>query len=183
MFKLNIASSPIAEEDADAKQAAMSNVANTLTQMAAPSRKLGTVRGRRDVRNTIYVPPPSLPEPELTNENPFPTSPSLPSQSSKPTTVAALTSEASIAATSDTQSIRSANSLVSLAHLKHPEMHQPGLNASVIETVSATFEDGTVKSAKVHGEIAFAYHATGDAPQGKSSFRSADFKMLTLYRT
>ncbi|KXH66860.1 SAFF domain-containing protein [Colletotrichum salicis] len=180
MFKLNIANSPIAEEDADAKQAAMSNVANTLTQMAAPSRKLGTVRGRREVRNTIYVPPPSLPEPELTNENPFPTSPSLPSQSSKPTTVAALTSEASIAATSDTQSIRSANSLVSLAHLKHPEMHEPGLNASVIETVSATFEDGAVKSAKVHGEIAFAYHATGDAPQEHQTIRINNFPSLEV---
>ncbi|TQN74079.1 Cytoskeletal protein syp1, partial [Colletotrichum shisoi] len=180
MFKLNIASSPIAEEDADAKQAAMSNVANTLTQMAAPSRKLGTVRGRRDVRNTIYVPPPNMPEPELTTENPFPTSPSLPSQSSKPTTVAALTSEASIAATSDTQSIRSANSLVSLAHLKHPEMHEPGLNASVIETVSATFEDGTVTSAKVHGEIAFAYQAAGDSRPDRETIRINNFSNLEV---
>ncbi|KAK2028019.1 SAFF domain-containing protein [Colletotrichum zoysiae] len=180
MFRLNIASSPIAEEDADAKQAAMSNVANTLTQMAAPSRKLGTVRGRRDVRNTIYVPPPSMPEPELTSENPFPTSPSLPSQSSKPTTVAALASEASIAATSDTQSIRSANSLVSLAHLKHPEMHEPGLNASVIETVSATFEDGTVTSAKVHGEIAFAYQAAGDSRPDHETIRINNFPSLEV---
>ncbi|KAK2040806.1 SAFF domain-containing protein [Colletotrichum somersetense] len=180
MFRLNIASSPIAEEDADAKQAAMSNVANTLTQMAAPSRKLGTVRGRRDVRNTIYVPPPSMPEPELTSENPFPTSPSLPSQSSKPTTVAALASEASIAATSDTQSIRSANSLVSLAHLKHPEMHEPGLNASVIETVSATFEDGTVTSAKVHGEIAFAYQAAGNSRPDHETIRINNFPSLEV---
>ncbi|KAK1972459.1 SAFF domain-containing protein [Colletotrichum sublineola] len=180
MFRLNIASSPIAEEDADAKQAAMSNVANTLTQMAAPSRKLGTVRGRRDVRNTIYVPPPSMPEPELTSENPFPTSPSLPSQSSKPTTVAALASEASIAATSDTQSIRSANSLVSLAHLKHPEMHEPGLNASVIETVSATFEDGTVTSAKVQGEIAFAYQAAGDSRPDRETIRINNFPVLEV---
>ncbi|KAL0930448.1 fes cip4 domain-containing protein [Colletotrichum truncatum] len=178
MFKLNIQSSPIAEEDADAKEAALSNVANTLTQMAAPSRKMGTVRGRRDVRNTIYVPPPNVPE--LTNDNPFPTSPSLPSQSSKPTTVAALASEASIAATSDTQSIRSANSLMSLAHLKHPEMHEPGLNASIIETVSATFEDGEVKNAKVHGEIAFAYHATGDAAQDRETIRINNFPNLEV---
>ncbi|OLN95841.1 Cytoskeletal protein syp1 [Colletotrichum chlorophyti] len=178
LFKLNIQSSPIAEEDADAKQAAMSNVANTLTQMAAPSRKMGTVRGRRDVRNTIYVAPPNMPE--LTNDNPFPTSPSLPSQSSKPTTVAALASEASIAATSDTQSIRSANSLVSLAHLKHPEMHDAGLNASVIETVSATFEDGIVKSAKVHGEIAFAYNATGDVSQERETIRINNFPSLEV---
>ncbi|KAF6817102.1 Cytoskeletal protein syp1 [Colletotrichum plurivorum] len=178
LFKLNIQNSPIAEEDAEAKQAAMSNVANTLTQMAAPSRKIGTVRGRRDVRNTIYVPPPNMPE--LTNDNPFPTSPSLPSQSSKPTTVAALASEASIAATSDTQSIRSANSLVSLAHVKHPEMHEPGLNASVIETVSATFEDGTVTSAKVHGEIALSYHATGDSAKDREIIRINNFPNLEV---
>ncbi|KAF9874764.1 fes cip4 domain-containing protein [Colletotrichum karsti] len=178
MFKLNIASSPIAEEDADAKEAALTNVANTLTQMAAPSRKLGTVRGRRDVRNTIYVPPPNMPE--LTNENPFPTSPSLPSQSSKPTTVAALASEASIAATSDTQSIRSANSLVSLAHLKHPDMHEPGLNASIIETVSATFEEGEVKSAKVQGEIAFAYHAAENSAQEREIIRINNFPSLEV---
>ncbi|TEA14348.1 Cytoskeletal protein syp1 [Colletotrichum sidae] len=162
MFKLNIQNSPIVEEDADAKEAAMSNVANTLTQMAAPSRKIGTIRGRRDVRNTIYGAPPNMPE--LTSDNPFPTSPSLPSQSSKPTTVAALASEASIAATSDTQSIRSANSLMSLAHLKHPEMHEPGLNASIIETVSATFEEGVVTSSKIHGEIAFAYRSGENSP-------------------
>ncbi|KAJ0278614.1 hypothetical protein COL940_007196 [Colletotrichum noveboracense] len=178
MFKLNIASSPIQEEDADAKEAALNSVANTLTQMAAPSRKLGTVRGRRDVRNTIYVPPPNMPE--LTNENPFPTSPSLPSQSSKPTTVAALASEASIAATSDTQSIRSANSLMSLAHLKHPEMHEPGLNASIIETVSATFEEGEVKNAKVHGEIAFAYHPAGDASPERETIRINNFPSLEV---
>jgi F-BAR domain only protein len=161
VFKLNIQSSPVEQEDPDAKKAAFSNVANTLTQMGLPSRKAGTIRGRRDVRNTIYVPPPNVPE--GSSENPFPPSPALPSIASKPAAVAALVSEASIAGTSDSQSIRSANSLGSLVHVKHPEMLEPGLNSSIIETVSATFEDGVIKSAKVSGEIAFSYNFSASA--------------------
>ncbi|KAM0270253.1 hypothetical protein ACHAQH_009493 [Verticillium albo-atrum] len=166
MFKLNIQSSPIHEEDPEESKAAITNVASTLGKMSAPSRKMGTVRGRRDVRNTIYVPAP--PGPDLTNENPFPASPPLSSQPSRPSAVATLASEASIAATSDTQSIRSANSLSSLAHLKHPEMTGPGLNSSIIETVSATFEDGATKSVKISGEIAFSYHADSDTRESES---------------
>jgi F-BAR domain only protein len=168
LFKLNIQNEPVAEEDPDAKQAAMSNVANTLTQMALPSRKMGTVRGRRDVRSTIYVPAPTA-LPELTNENPFPPSPSLPTVPSKPAAVAALASEVSLAGTSDTQSIRSANSLASLPHIKHPEMSGPGLNASIIETVSASFEDGAIKTVKIGGEIAFCYNAS-DTSNENSEF-------------
>lgn len=157
-FKLNISSSPIAEEDPEASKAAMSNVATTLTQMAAPSRRTGTVRGRRDVRNTVYFPSP-VTSPELGGSEQFPL-PGLQSatQTPKPPAVATLASEASVAGASDTQSIRSANSLASLAHVKHPELDGPGLNCSIIETVSATFEDGAVKNAKIGGEIAFAYH-------------------------
>ncbi|TPX15975.1 uncharacterized protein E0L32_000309 [Thyridium curvatum] len=162
LFSLNIKNEPVAEEDADAKKAALSNVANTLS-MAMPSRKTGTVRGRRDVRNTIYVP--SVPTPETSSESPFPIpSPSLSSSISRPPAVAALQSEASIAGTSDTQSVRSATSLGSLVHLKHPDLHNPGLSSSIIETVSATFSREGLVSAKVSGEIAFAYNATDDTP-------------------
>ncbi|EFX05725.1 hypothetical protein CMQ_3794 [Grosmannia clavigera kw1407] len=157
-FKLNIQEEPVADEDADAKKAAMSNVANTLT-MAMPSRKGGTVRGRRDVRNTIYVP--SMPVPDLpTSSSPSlrPTSPTISPPGSRPAAVAALASENSIGNASDTQSIRSATSLGGLAHLKHPDMSGPGLSTSVIETVSASFEDGELKLAKIAGEIAFAYN-------------------------
>lgn len=175
-FKLNIQNEPVPEEDADAKKAAVANVANTLStlSMGMPSRKMGTVRGRREVRNTIYVPPPPAPAPLA--EVPPATSPSLPrsptfsstTTTSKPTAVAALTSESSLAGTSDTQSIRSATSLTALAHLKHPDMTNPGLNSSIIETVSAHFEDGELKSARIAGEIAFAYNTTADSP-GKES--------------
>lgn len=167
-FKLNIADTPIAEEDPEESQAAISNVASTLTKMSTPGRKVGTVRGRRDVRNTIYVPSPStMPtagDQELTNDNPFPASPPLQAQVTGGSAVAALASQASIAATSDTQSIRSANSLGGLANFKHPEMRDEGLNSSIIETISASFEDGVVRSAKISGEIAFSYHGEAGAP-------------------
>ncbi|KAJ9150857.1 SAFF domain-containing protein [Pleurostoma richardsiae] len=178
-FKLSIQSSPVAEEDPQAKQAALSNVTNALSTMGMPSRKTGTIRGRRDVRNTIYVPSTSsLPEssPSLAAlaepTQALPPSPALPvtlpggssSVSSRPSAFHALTSEASVAGTSDTQSVRSGASLGSLAHGKHPEMSALGLNSSIVESVSATFEDGTVKTAKISGEIAFAYNADGPAP-------------------
>jgi len=163
VFKLNIQNEPVGEEDADAKQAAISSVANTLS-MAMPSRKAGTVRGRRDVRNTIYGGPAGI-LPESSSEAVVPTpSPALSSLISKPSAVAALASEASVAATSDTQSVRSATSLGSLTQVKHPDMHTLGLNSSIIETVSATFEEGEVKSAKVSGEIAFSYITSLDTP-------------------
>jgi hypothetical protein len=49
-------------------------------------------------------------------------------------------------------------------------MHQPGLNASIIETVSATFENGTIQTAKVSGEVALVYNKVDiddEAPPSK----------------
>ncbi|KAM7219014.1 Muniscin C-terminal mu homology domain containing protein [Rhypophila decipiens] len=173
-FRLSIKNEPIAEEDQEEKKAALSNVANTLTQMGIPSRKSGTVRGRRDVRNTIYMP--SLPVPEH-SENPFPPSPAMNATSTpalpKPTPSSTFMSETSHGSyASDTQSIRSGTSFggassYSVARLKHPDMHGPeygpGLHSSVMETVSATFQDGVIKSAKVNGEIALSYNPDPDS--------------------
>lgn len=179
MFRLNIQNSPIAEEDPDASKAAISNVANTLSTMIMPARRAGTVRGRRDVRNTIYMPasPPtaasdlggSLAVAEPTQN--LPPSPALQaagsSMSSRPSAIQTLASEASGTATSDTQSIRSATSLGSLLHGKHPDLTAPGLNSSIVETVSATFEEGVLKSVKISGEVAFAYNGDGIVSDGK----------------
>lgn len=171
MFKLNIQNEPIAEEDQDAKQAALSNVANALT-MGMPSRRAGTVRGRRDVRNTVYMP--SLPTHEIPSENPFPPSPSLPTSATmpKPTPSATFASETSHA--SDTQSIRSGTSFggtssySGVVRLKHPDMHGPGygpgLHSSIIETVSAVFQDGEPNSVKVTGEIALSHVPDPNSP-------------------
>ncbi|KAJ4289469.1 Suppressor of Profilin deletion [Collariella sp. IMI 366227] len=162
MFKLNIQNEPIPEEDQDAKQAALSSVANALTTMGMPSRKSGTVRGRREVRNTVYVP--TLPTHELSSENPFPHA-------------------------SDTRSIRSgtsfggASSYGSIAGLKHPEMHGPGygpgLHSSIIETVSAVFQDGEPHSVKVTGEVALAYAPDINSPfTDHETIRLNNFSLL-----
>ncbi|KAI1134390.1 Muniscin C-terminal mu homology domain-containing protein [Hypoxylon sp. FL0543] len=158
LFKLNIQKEPVAEEDPEEKKAALSNVANSLSAMGIPARRAGTIRGRRDVRNTIYVPAPVSEGSPAENSGPFPAS--FHALSSKPAGVATLASEASVAGTSDTQSIRSGNSLSSIVHVKHPDMHEPGLNSSIMETVSATFDNGQVQSVKVNGEIAFSYNVS-----------------------
>ncbi|KAI8715164.1 MHD domain-containing protein [Fusarium sp. LHS14.1] len=166
LIKVNIQQTPVEEEDPDAKLAALSSVANSL-KIGPATRRTGTVRGRRDVRHTVYVPPPSMPESGTDSSvGGFPVSPSLPATSfTKSGTVAALASEASIAGTSDTQSVRSGNSLGSLAHPKHPDMTAPGLNSSIIESVSAVFEEGGIKSASITGEVAFVNNPneSGDA--------------------
>lgn len=173
-LNVNIQREPIADEDPDAKKAALSNVAHTLTTMGMPSRKTGTIRGRREVRSTIYIPPPHEP----TSDQPFPPSPALPPQFSKPSGSTGLVSEASIAATSDTQSVRSGNSLMSLAHFKHPDMHGPGLNSSIIESVSASFENGEVTSAKINGEIAFQCNDAAPGTLSQESIRINNFTQL-----
>ncbi|TGJ88371.1 hypothetical protein E0Z10_g391 [Xylaria hypoxylon] len=173
-FKLNIQKEPVAEEDEEAKKVALSNVANSLSAMGAPARRLGTIRGRRDVRNTIYVP-----GPVSENSASSTMTPSIPTLFSRATGVSTLASEASVAGTSDTQSIRSANSLSSVVQPKHPDMHQPGLNSSLIETVSATFESGAVKSVKVSGEIALSFNPADDQnPPSHLSVRINNFSLL-----
>ncbi|PFH59910.1 hypothetical protein XA68_11709 [Ophiocordyceps unilateralis] len=158
LLKLNIQNKPIDEEDPEAKQAALSSVANTLKAGTA-TRRSSTFRGRRDIRNTIYLPTPTSSIRESQSDGAMPSitgSPPLTSSSfSRPTPVAALASETSVAGTSDSQSVRSGNSLGSMGHVRHPDMTGPGLHGSVIETVSAVFEDGEVKSAAITGEIAF----------------------------
>jgi len=159
-FKLDIRKEPIPEQDADA-QAALSSVANTLrSSQLTPNRKAGTVRGRRDVRNTVYVP--SANSLDVSHpDNAIPPSPGIPA--GRAAALAALTTGDSTAATSsDTTSIRSGHSLTAHAAVKHLDMHQPGLNASIIETMSATLENGLFTSAKINGEIALIHNKTDD---------------------
>jgi hypothetical protein len=85
-------------------------------------------------------------------------------------------------AASDTQSIRSGRSLSSSASttIKHPDLHQPGLNASLVETVSAWFEQGTVTKAMVIGQVALAYNPIdlSAGPFGTESVRLENFPVL-----
>jgi hypothetical protein len=165
-FKLDIRKDPILEQDADA-QAALSNVANTLrsSQMPTPTRKLGTVRGRRDVRNTIFVPSSNSLD-VISPDHPMPPSPGF--SAARAAALGSLTTNdhRSAPSVSDTTSIRSGHSLMNHALVKHAEMHHPGLNASIIETMSASFENGIIKTSKINGEIALLYNknTTEDSP-------------------
>jgi hypothetical protein len=168
LFKLNIQNKPVEEEDPDEKRAALSNVANSLKANPV-MRRAGTMRGRRDVRNTIYAPSPNVADSFIEGSVPGLTgSPSLPSSfSSRPTAVAALASEPSIAGTSDTRSVRSGNSLGSLPNVKHADMTGPGLNSSIVESVSVLFEGSELKNASISGEVAFVNN-----PSDENMFKS-----------
>ncbi|KAH7313014.1 Muniscin C-terminal mu homology domain-containing protein [Rhexocercosporidium sp. MPI-PUGE-AT-0058] len=156
-FKLDIRKDPIPEQDADA-QAALSSVANTLRSSTTPSRKAGTVRGRRDVRNTIFMPPMPTSLDVASPDNQYPPSPGI--APGRAAALAALSSgeHAGPPTASDTTSIRSGHSLANHAVVKHTESHTPGLHASIIETVSVTFENGVVKTSKINGEIALVHN-------------------------
>lgn len=82
---------------------------------------------------------------------------------------------------SDAQSIRSSHSLSGgmSAIIKHPEMHQPGLNASIVETVSAWFSQNQVTKALVTGELALAYNVGGaTSASGTENIRLENFPVL-----
>ena len=173
-FKLNIRDAPIGEEDQAAQQSAFSTVANTLRSQAANPRKPSSNRGRRDVRNTIFVPSgQSLESAGLGGLPPFGASPS--STTSNPPM------PADAYRGSDAQSIRSAHSIGSTtnAAIIHPSMHQPGLNASIVETVSATFSQGHVTKAVVIGEMALQHNAGDNASaSGSDVVRLENFPVL-----
>ncbi|TQV92696.1 Fes/CIP4 domain-containing protein [Cordyceps javanica] len=169
-FKLSIQNQPISEEDPDEKQAAFSSVANTL-KLNSTAQRSRTVRGRRDVRNTIYNPAGGLPD-ALSDTSLA----SLPV--SKPTVASTLTSEHSTTGVSDSQSVRSGTSLGNFAHVKHPDMSSPGLGSSIIETVSAQFEDGEIKNVTIAGEIAFAYNSDESNDKTHETIRINDFARL-----
>ncbi|KAI9685314.1 MAG: hypothetical protein M1822_004687 [Bathelium mastoideum] len=84
---------------------------------------------------------------------------------------------------SDTQSIRSQRSALSShsATIKHPELHSPGLNSSVVETVNVWFEQGAVTKAIVIGELALAYNPIdvyAPAQFGSDTIRLENFAIL-----
>jgi len=63
--------------------------------------------------------------------------------------------------------------------MRHPDLHQPGLGASVVETSSAWFSQGQVTKAVVIGELALAYNATNASSQPLTeSIRLENFPVL-----
>ncbi|KAI5821202.1 Muniscin C-terminal mu homology domain-containing protein [Pyronema omphalodes] len=145
-FKVEIKNDVIHEEEEEA-DAALSKVAETLRAQNTVSRK---TRGRRDVRNTVFYPNPEL-TPDLTGSPPL-TPMRMPPRS-----------PGGFEDNSDTRSIKSAHSVNSLAAniMRHPDLLAPGLSASLIESVSITFEAHRPVKTLVHGEIALAYNPLG----------------------
>lgn len=133
---------------------------------------MASVRGRRDVRNTMFYPNPVEPADTRTTSNIGATAAISTGAAAAVAGAADLVSPIKRAETpstipedravSDSTSVHSSHSLAGLVH--HPELHEPGLNASIVETVSTTFSEGEVTRSFVVGEIALAYNASSDFP-------------------
>jgi len=80
----------------------------------------------------------------------------------------------------DAQSIRSGRSLTSNSSQghKHPDLTEIGLNASIIETVSAWFENGAISRSVVIGEVAMAHNAIGHGIPVNETIRLDNFSSL-----
>lgn len=81
----------------------------------------------------------------------------------------------------DNQSIRSGRSLTSTGSQghRHPELHETGLNSSIVETISARFQDGQLSSSSLVGEIALAYNAADfSSPSRTDNIRLENFSSL-----
>ena len=101
--------------------------------------------------------PSNPPLPTQETASPLPT-PEATSSGSLPRHNAATNVIAEDQAMSDTTSIRSSHTQRSLSGFApHPELHEPGLNASIIETVNMWFSDGSAPKSLVVGELALAY--------------------------
>lgn len=176
---------PIQEDESEA-QLALSSIANQLRTQAQSSginRVQGSVRGRRDVRNTMFIPndaldsipaipkagaPLAMPAASSSNEN------ILASPIQRPPVAPALHEDHGVG--SDTTSVYSSRSLGGPSN--HADLHEPGLNVSILETVHSWFTDSGVNKAFVLGEIAFAYNSTGGVDAEHETIRLQHFELL-----
>lgn len=139
-------------------------------------RNTGTIRGRRDVRNTVFIPPPAT---ENSVTSPMSDISSAMSPPIKPTTPILGMSIPEDRAMSDTTSVHSSHTLHSISGpVSHPELHEPGLHASIIETVNAWFEDSNASRSFVVGELALAYNHADDANAQDQVVRLNNFAIL-----
>ncbi|KAI1947109.1 Suppressor of Profilin deletion [Ophidiomyces ophidiicola] len=185
-LNLTIRDQPIQEDEGEAKQA-MNDMASTLRLQAKQSglgRGPGTLRGRRDVRNTIFVPTSIIPEGESNVGTPSKgitdgalsptTSPSQDPQSAAPSGPSH--DDPTI---SDVTSIHSSHTLHSLSGIiQHPELTAPGLNASIVDKVNITLAGGAVTKSFVVGELALAYNPIEGTSPDKQIVRLDNFHIL-----
>ena len=182
---------PIPEDESEA-QRAMSSMANQLrlqAQSLGANRAVGSVRGRRDVRNTMFIPAgvdlasagatsPSSPPQQSQSQpitGPYPSASEFVSPIARPVAQPRTIHEDH--ALSDTHSIHSSHSLTIQPH--HPELHSPGLNASIVETVNTWFSESAITKSFVTGEIALAYNSIANmAPSEAETVRVRAFEVL-----
>jgi hypothetical protein len=125
----------------------------------------------------VFVPNAASPEQELSAHSPG--SAMVPVSPQPPTSAASHPNNSEDRAVSDTTSVHSSHTLHSLAGpILHPELHEPGLSASIIETVSAWFTEGNPTKSFVVGELALAYNPTGDSTPGPERIRLDNFQIL-----
>lgn len=171
---------PIQEDESEA-QLAMTNMANQLRMQAQSSgvnRTMGSVRGRRDVRNTMFIPSgvdtsaiAAATTPPATQASPAPSDLASPISRPPPRTI--LEDQP----LSDTHSVHSSHSLTNIAH--HPDLHSPGLNASIIETINTWFSESGVSKSFITGEIALSYNpSTSTSPPAGETIRLTHFELL-----
>ncbi|KAJ5711327.1 hypothetical protein N7488_005483 [Penicillium malachiteum] len=173
-MNLTIRDQPIFEDESQARQA-MDDMANTLRLRAQHSglrRNAGTIRGRRDVRNTVFVANPS-PDLAPTQKSPDPYSPSSPIRHTP-----SLSTATDDHAMSDTTSVRSGHTAHGAGASIHPELYEPGLNASIIEIVHAWFSEGTVTTSSVMGELALAHNVAPGSAADSARIRLENFPVL-----
>lgn len=173
-MNLTIRDQPIFEDESQAKQA-MDDMANTLRLRAQHSgirRNAGTIRGRRDVRNTVFVANPGT---DLAPTQPA-TDQYAPSSPVRHTP--SLSTATDDHAMSDTTSVRSGHTAHSQMASAHPELYEPGLNASIIETVNAWFSEGNVTKSSVVGELALAHNIAPGYSADTMRIRLENFPVL-----
>lgn len=133
-------------------------------------RNAGTIRGRRDVRNTVFVPNPDMAAAQ--------SSPEIYAPSSPIKHVASPSTATDDHAMSDTTSVRSGYTMHGTGSNIHPELYESGLNASIIETVNAWFSEGAVTKSSVVGELALAHNAIPGVSADTMRVRLDNFPVL-----
>lgn len=170
-YKIDIKDDTINEKPDD-DDIALSVIASTLRQRNTVTGR--GQRGRRDIQSTLFtnIPASSMESPGATGsiEPPVLT----PLQTSAPLTAPIEHEAIASPVTGDNQSMLSvpataaaagAGVAIAGANLVHPALPtEPGLNASVVEVVSAVVTDGTVSRAQLVGEIAFNYQGAAASP-------------------
>ena len=178
---------PIQEDESEAQQAlnTMANQLRTQAQTSGLNRGSGTVRGRRDVRNTMYVPSSgesSAPNQSVSRAFPDVTTPPVTSPLEtiaaspipRPAAAAILQEEHGVG--SDNASIYSSRSMAFTS--LHTDLHEAGLNASIVETVQSWFTESGVSKSLVLGEVAFAYNPSGFSDPDHEIIRMQKFELL-----